>query len=225
MPRQVNYKRMRPIAWTSGSGVGAVGCTGAMLTIAVSPPLPFFYYHCFYFTLFLPSPPPTVPPPSFSSPLFCIVPGSSSPPSPPCSMRHQVGSATLGCRAALRASSATACLRVRGPGPSLRTSTRPYIIWTGCSRVSLQNTGMKALDVFAGSSVIVIAASLIVSYFISLLDLITPDHTTYLFILSSPSLSPIRCSALPRCPGHPQQTGVFRSGAHCPQSQLAGAPL
>uniref|UniRef100_A0A4W6FCY5 Integrin, beta 4 n=1 Tax=Lates calcarifer TaxID=8187 RepID=A0A4W6FCY5_LATCA len=45
MPRQVNYKRMRPIAWTSGSGVGAVGCTGAMLTIAVSPPLPFFYYH------------------------------------------------------------------------------------------------------------------------------------------------------------------------------------
>lgn len=72
---------------------------------------------------------------------------------PPCSMRHQVGSATLGCRAALRASSATACLRVRGPGPSLQMSTKPCIIWTGCCTVSLQHTSMTALDVLAGCDV------------------------------------------------------------------------
>lgn len=39
------------------------------------------------------------------------------------------------------------------------------------------------------------------------------------------SVSPIRCSAFSGCSRHPQQTGVFCSGSHCPQSQLAGAPL
>lgn len=96
---------------------------------------------CMLFS-FLPA--PTVLLPFLSSPLF--LPSRCPPPLPPCSMRHQVGSATLGCRAALRASSATACLRVRGPGPTLQMSTKPYITWTGCSMVSLQQTSMMALD-------------------------------------------------------------------------------
>lgn len=113
-----------------------------------------------WLSLFLP--PPTPPPLSqlcsfylfklcslpLSSIFFCIS-SPRLPPLPPCSMRHQVCSATLGCRTALRASSATACLRVRGPGHSLQTSMKPFIIWTGCSRVSLRHTSMNALDVFA----------------------------------------------------------------------------
>ena len=62
-------------------------------------------------------------------------------------MRHQVGSVTLGRRAAFRARSATACLKVWGPGLHPQTSVKPYIIWTGCFRVSLLPTCMNALDV------------------------------------------------------------------------------
>lgn len=121
-----------------------------MLTIAVSPSPPphqlcsicFILPLFFNFTPYLPT-----------SPSYCavsIIFSTSLQYHPsvlllclPCSMRHQVGSATLGCRAALRASSATACLRVRGPGPSLQTSMKPCIIWTGCCRVSLWHTSMK----------------------------------------------------------------------------------
>lgn len=39
------------------------------------------------------------------------------------------------------------------------------------------------------------------------------------------SVWPIRCTTYPWCSRHPQQTGVFCSGSHCPQSELAGAPL
>lgn len=65
----------------------------------------------------------------------------------PRSTRPQLGSATVGCKAALRAPSATACIRVPGQGPSLQTSMRPFIIWTGCSTVSLQH---RCMVVFSG---------------------------------------------------------------------------
>lgn len=136
-----------PIGWTSVSRVGAVGCTadfaGAKLTIAVSPSLPSFLL---FSSLLM----------RFSSPfcfaiLYLLVSCSPLPlPPSPCSMRHQVGSATLGCRAALRVTSATACLRARGPGISLQTSMKPCIVWTGFSMVSLQHTSMEALEGFAG---------------------------------------------------------------------------
>lgn len=168
MPWQVNCRRMRPMAWSSVSGVGAVGCTACLSTLTLQelcwlslflPPslypnfASFFLLYLFFLLHSLPIHLPL---------LLCyfhgsLYPSSSSslpslyppPPLPPCSMRHQVGTATLGCRAALTTSSATACLRVPGPGPSLQMSMKPYIIWTGCSRVSLWHTSMKALDVFA----------------------------------------------------------------------------
>lgn len=145
-------KSMSPLVWTSVSRAGAVGCTadfaGAKLTIAVSPSLPSFLFYFF----FLPSLC------AFLPLLFCfhhflylLVSCSPLPLPPfPCSMRHQVGSATLGCRAALRVTSATACLRARGPGISLQTSMKPCIVWTGFSMVSLQHTSMEALEGFAG---------------------------------------------------------------------------
>lgn len=147
-----------PMAWKSVSRVGAAG---AKLTIAVSPSLPFSSpLRSFYlFTL-------------CSNPLSSIFFRTSSPrlpPSTPCSTRHQVGSATLGCRAALRASSATACLRARGPGPSLQTSMKPFITWTGCSRVSVRRTSMNARDVFARCDVPCspLRASLFLLWFVS----------------------------------------------------------
>lgn len=47
------------------------------------------------------------------------------------------------------------------------------------------------------------------------------DQSSY----SCLSVSPIRCTTFSGCSRHPQQTGVLCSGSHCPQSQLAGAPL
>ncbi len=150
------------MAWTSVSRVGAVGCTdfaGAIcyelcwLSLFLPPSLPLSWLCSICFFCFsLHSLPALLPL------LLCFfrrflylssLPSLRPPPLPPCSMRLQVGSATLGCRAALTASSATACLRVQGSGTSLRTWMKPCIIWTGCSRVSLRHTSMNALDVFA----------------------------------------------------------------------------
>lgn len=131
-----------------------------MLTIAFSPSLfppslclhlPLYVSCCLSFILYRSSPDSTVLLPLYSVPL--VLPPRCPPPLPPCSMRHQVGSATLGCRATLRGSSATACLRLRGPGPSLQMSMKPCIIWTGCCTVSLLHTSMTALDVLAGCDV------------------------------------------------------------------------
>lgn len=142
-------KSMSPLVWTSVSRVGAVGALQELSWLSLFlPPSPRFYSTSFFFppyALFLPL-------------LFCfhhflylLVSCSPLPLPPfPCSMRHQVGSATLGCRAALRVTSATACLRARGPGISLQTSMKPCIVWTGFSMVSLQHTSMEALEGFAG---------------------------------------------------------------------------
>lgn len=146
-----------PMAWKSVSRVGAAG---AKLTIAVSPSLPLSQLRSFYlFTLCS----------NLLSSIFFRTSSPRLPPSTPCSTRHQVGSATLGCRAALRASSATACLRVRGPGPSLQTSMTPFITWTGCSRVSVRHTSMNAWDVFARCDVPCspLRASLVLLWFVS----------------------------------------------------------
>lgn len=153
MPWQVNYAR----AWAHWFGhlLAGLGLLAAQQTLQelswlslFLPPSPRFYSTSFFFppyALFLPL-------------LFCfhhflylLVSCSPLPLPPfPCSMRHQVGSATLGCRAALRVTSATACLRARGPGISLQTSMKPCIVWTGFSMVSLQHTSMEALEGFAG---------------------------------------------------------------------------
>lgn len=112
---------------------------GAELTFAVSPLLPFSQLVPFFHPL-----------PLFPLSHLCVRhPFCLSPLLPPCSMGRQVGSATLGCRAALTASTATACLRARGPGNRLQMSAKLFTIWTGFSRVSLWQTSMKALEVFA----------------------------------------------------------------------------
>lgn len=127
-----------------------------MLTIALSLSLPclnstlfflFYYASSSFSTRLLPL--PTFPSRCSTSINFFITLPTSFSFAPTCSMRHQVGSATLGCRAALTASSATACLRLRGAGASLQTSTKPCTIWTGCSKVSLRHPSTKALDTFA----------------------------------------------------------------------------
>lgn len=144
-----------------------------MLTIAFYPsllPLVSTVLCLFHFTYFFPSLcichpcSSSVFLPSFSAPLFILLF------CPPCLMRHQVGSATLG--AALTASSATTCLRVRGPGPSLQTSMKLCITWTGCSRVSLCIQAWRQWMCPLGvTSVIFISASVFVSYLVTLSDL------------------------------------------------------
>lgn len=112
---------------------------GAKLTFAVSPLPPLFLNFSLFFYHLPPDPP--VSSIVFSFPPLCT-PSLLSSLLPSCSMHRQVGSATLGCRAALTASTATACLRARGPGNRLQMSAKLFIIWTGCSRVSLWQTSM-----------------------------------------------------------------------------------
>lgn len=151
MPQQVNCAG----AWSQWlSRFGAVGCV-AMLTIALSPSLPCLNstLFCFVLPLFFSStrllPLPTFPSHCPTSIISFITLPTSFLLCPPCSMRHQVGSATLGCRAALTASSATACLGFRGAGASLRTSMKPCTIWTGCSKVSPRHPSTEAPDTLA----------------------------------------------------------------------------
>lgn len=110
------------------------GCFSLPPSISPSPLL------LFLITLYCPSPPCLSGPFSHLDERLYL----TLLPSPFCSTRPQVGSATLGCRAARTASSATACLRARGPGSRRQTSAKRFIIWTGCSRVSEWHTSMVA---------------------------------------------------------------------------------
>ena len=109
------------LAWTCVSRFGAVGCWFVCRSYAD--------YRCFSLPFYS----------IFTS--FYLAPSIFFLGFLLCSMRHQVVSATMRRRAAL--SSATASLRAPELGPGLQTSTKRFIVWTGCCRVSLQRMGVK----------------------------------------------------------------------------------
>lgn len=151
--RFLSRQTEEPIIGPMGRGCGRLihsDFAGATLTLAVSPSLPpslllSFTFPSSPFTAHLPRVFHRFPLPIFmyASVLLCCLP-------PFRSTRPQVGSATLGCRAVRTASSATACLRARGPGNRPPMSAKRFIIWTGCSRVSEWHTSMDAQQVVAG---------------------------------------------------------------------------
>lgn len=224
--RHLDWRNERGYGGMMASWVGAVQCTesfhcwrcGSSLSLLLLLFPSFSFLYCPLNT-------------HTHTPRLCLPPSSLSSWLVSCWMQHQVGSATVGCRAALRAPTATVCIRVPGQGPSLQTSMKPFIIWTGCSTVSLPHTCMFVFAACDVSPLVFwiqlgcVSHTVVCHWGINKMLVVADVQTESVFFFLLIYFLPIRCASFPGSSWHPKQVGVFRSGSHRPQGELAGTPL